>query len=190
MRHKHPVLVLLIAITVASGACTSTEKIGIDTPRPIADDPTLQFDFTLPILDDDHFRRIRVNVTFDGQAIFYMRDDELSYRRIRSALLTREEMAYLVDLFEETGFAAYPAVVPRTGQVVVPAHVVQLGYRATQGSAARTVSGAISKQRTATAYPAGFFTLIDGLADFVEESGKFRIHTTPRAPALSAAGSE
>ena len=32
--------------------------------------------------------------------------------------------------------------------------------------------------------------VIDGLADFVEERGKFRIHSTPRAPALSAAGSE
>ena len=189
MRSNRPVLVLLIVATVAFSACMSTEKIHFDIPQRIAEDPTLQFDFTLPILDDASYRRIRVTVSFDGQAAFYIRDNERSYKRIRTALLTDEEMTVLVNVFEEAGFATYPMLVPRKGQLVLPAHVVQLGYRSGKGSAPRTVSGAVSKQRNRAAYPAGFFELIDGLADFVEEKGKFRIHPEHVASSITA-GSE
>ena len=189
MRPQRPVLVLLIVATVAFSACRSTEKIHFDIPQRIAEDPTLQFDFTLPILDDTSYRRIRVTVSFDGQAVFYMRDNERSYKRIRTAILTDEERTVLVNFFEEAGFATYPVLVPRKGQLVLPAHVVQLGYRSGEGSAPRTVSGAVSKQRNRAAYPAGFFELIDGLADFVEGEGKFRIHPAPVASSITA-GSE
>ena len=189
MRPHRPVLVLLIVVTVAFSACTSTEKIHFDIPQRIAEDPTLQFDFTLPILDDASYRRIRVTVSFDGQATFYMRDNERSYKRIRTTFLSDQEMTLLVNVFEEVGFARYPVLVPRKGQLVLPAHVVQLGYRLGKGSAPRTVSGAVSTQRNVEAYPTGFFELIDGLADFVEERGKFRIHPEPVASSITA-GSE
>ena len=118
-----------------------------------------------------------------------MRDNERSYKRIRTTFLTDEEMTVLVNVFEEAGFARYPVLVPRKGQLVLPAHVVQLGYRSGKGSAPRTVSGAVSKKRNVEAYPAGFFELIDGLADFVEGRGKFRIHAEPVASSITA-GSE
>jgi len=186
MRSNRPVLVLLIVATVAFSACMSTEKIHFDIPQRIAENPTLQFDFTLPILDDAYYRRIRVTVSFDGHAAFYMRDNERSYKRIRTTFLTDEEMTLLVNVFEEAGFATYPVLVPRNGQLVLPVHVVQLGYRSGKGSAPRTVSGAVSKQRNRVAYPAGFFELIDGLADFVEGKGKFRIHPEHVASSITA----
>ena len=99
-------------------------------------------------------------------------------------------MAYLVDLFEASGFAQYPVIVPHDGQLALPAHVVQLGYRSEKGTAPRTVSGAVSKQRKAAAYPAGFFALMDGLTDFVEDSGTSRVHPKQAPTSIMAAGSE
>lgn len=190
MRHSHPVLLLLLVAALTMSACTSTEQLQFNTPQRIAEDPTLQFDFTVPILDDAYYRRIRVNVSFEGHATFYMRDDEFPYKRIKAAVLTDEEAAYLVDLFEEAGFAQYPVAVPQNGRLATPAHVVQLGYRAERGSAPHTVSGAVSKQRNVAAYPDGFFDLIDGLADFIEDSGRFRVQPKPADAPITAAGSE
>jgi len=190
MQPQRRVLVLLLVAIVALGGCTSTEMIRFDTPQRIDTDPSLQFDFTLPLLGNAYHRRIRVNVSYDGEARFYMRDNHRPYVRIKALLLTAEEIAHLARFFEEADFARYPVIVPRKGQVSTPAYVVQLGYRSKKGGVARTVSGAISTQRNVEAYPTGFFELIDGLADFIEGRGKFRIHSTPGTPALSAAGSE
>ncbi len=186
MQPPRPVLVLLLVATVALGACTSTEMIRLDTPQRIDTDPSLQFDFTLPLLGNAYHRRIRVNVSYDGEARFYMRDNEHPYARIKALLLTTEEITHLARLFEEADFARYPVIVPRNGQVSTQAHVVQLGYRSKKGGIARTVSGAVSTQRNVEAYPAGFFELIDGLADFIENKGVFRIRTTRGDPSLAA----
>ena len=190
MQPQRRVLVLLLVAIVALGGCTSTEMIRFHTPQRIDTDPSLQFDFTLPLLGNAYHRRIRVNVSYDGEARFYMRDNHRPYVRIKALLLTTEEIAHLAHFFEEADFARYPVIVPRKGQVSTPAYVVQLGYRSKKGGLARTVSGAISTQRNVEDYPAGFFGLIDSLADFIEGRGKFRIHSTPGTPALSAAGSE
>jgi len=190
MQPQRRVLVLLLVAIVALGGCTSTEMIRFDTPQRIDTDPSLQFDFTLPLLGNAYHRRIRVNVSYDGEARFYMRDNHRPYVRIKALLLTAEEIAHLAHFFEEADFAKYPVIVPRKGQVSTPAYVVQLGYRSKKGGIARTVSGAISTQRNVEAYPAGFFELIDGLTDFVEGRGKFRIHSMPVTPTVSAADSE
>ena len=141
----------------------------INTPQWIDNNPNLQFDFTVPIYNDPIYLGVKVNVAFDGVAEFYLLRSDQPYARIKSCNLTFTEMERLANLFEEARFATYPEIVPANGQVSTPPSVVQMGYRAQQGRAYQTVYGAVSKKRDATAYPDGFFDLLDGLAGFVSE---------------------
>ena len=170
MKLTPPLFALLIVAAATLSACSSSEMTRVNTPQWIDKNPNLQFDFSVPIYNDPIFLSVRVNVSFDGMASFFLLRSDQPYARIKSTSLTFEERAYLASLFEEARFATYPAMVPTNGQVSTPPSAVHLGYRARKGRSYQTVYGAVSKRRNEATYPDGFFDLLDGLTRFV--SGK------------------
>ena len=162
-------LALLLVAAASLGACSSSEMTSINTPQWIDENPNLQFDFTVPYYNNPVYLGVKVNVSFDGLARFYLLRSDQPYTRIATTSLTFEERAHLANLFYEAGFATYPEIVPTSGQVSPPPSSVQLGYRSQRGSASQTVYGAVSKNRNEAAYPDGFFELLDGLAVFVSD---------------------
>ncbi len=169
MKVSPPLWALLLVAVATLGACSSSEMTSLNTPEWIDQNPNLQFDFTVPYYNNPIYLGIKVNVSFNGYARFYLLRSDQPYTRIASASLTFEERAYLASLFDEAGFAAYPEMVPTNGQVGTPPSSVQLSYRARQGAASRTVYGAVSKKRNEAAYPDGFYDLLDGLSVFVSD---------------------
>ena len=163
-----PLYVALLLVAVVSlSACASSEMARINTPQWIEQNPNLQFDFTVPIYNNPIYLGVKVNVSFDGAAQFYMLRSDQPYARIKSCNLTFDEMERLTNLFEEARFASYPEMVPEYGQVSTPPSAIQMGYRPQRGRDYRTVYGAVSAKRDEPGYPDGFFDLLDGLAGFV-----------------------
>ena len=169
MKLSPPLWALLLVAAASLGACSSSEMTSINTPQWIDQNPNLQFDFTVPYYNNPIYLGIKVNVSFDGFARFYLLRSDEPYTRIASTSLTFEERAYLASLFDEAGFATFPEIVPASGQVSTPPSTVQMSYRAQRGRDHRTVYGAVSKKRNEAAYPDGFFDLLDGLAVFVSD---------------------
>ena len=169
MKNTPPLFALLIVAAAMLSACSSSGLTSFNTPGWIDKNPNLQFDFTVPIYNDPVYLGVKVNVSFDGLARFYLLRSDQPYTRIQSASLTFEERAYLASLFEEARFATYPEVVPTNGQVSTPPSAVHLGYRAGKDRPHRMVYGAVSKNRNEATYPDGFFELLDGLTAFAAE---------------------
>ena len=169
MKHSPTLWALLLVAAATLGACSSSEMTSINTPDWIDQNPNLQFDFTVPYYNNPIYLGVKVNVSFDGYARFYLLRSDEPYTRIASTSLTFEERAYLANLFDEAGFASYPELVPTSGQVSTPPSSVQLSYRAQRGHEHRSVYGAVAKKRNEAAYPDGFFDLLDGLAVFVSD---------------------
>ena len=170
MKHSPTLWALLLVAAATLGACSSSEMTSINTPDWIDQNPNLQFDFTVPYYNNPIYLGIKVNVSFDGYARFYLLRSDEPYTRIASTSLTFEERAYLASLFDEAGFGSYPEMVPTSGQVGTPPSSVQLSYRAQRGRNPRSVYGAVSRKRNEAAYPDGFFDLLDGLAVFVSDT--------------------
>ncbi len=165
---KHPALLALLLLAAATlSACSASEKTSTRGPQWIAQNPNLQFDFTVPIYNDPVFLGVKVNVSFNGMARFYLLRDDQPYTRIQTASLSPDEMAYLAGLFEEANLAMYPEIVPEGGLVSTPPSMVKLGYRSRKGQPYQRVWGAVARHRDEAAYPNGFIDLLDNLTAFV-----------------------
>ena len=182
MKTTPPALALLLVAAAALSACSSSEMTRVNTPDWIDQNANIQFDFSLPIYNNPIYLGVKVDVSFEGMARFYLLRSDQPYRRIKSVSLTFEERAYLASLFEEANFAAYPSVVPVNGQVGMPPSAIHLGYRAGRDRPSQVVHGAVSKHRNEAAYPDGFFELLDGLTAFA--AGKLNASTSDRHAGL------